>query len=262
MNMKNSFMKGGQVAAVVLCLCMSLVFAASCSKEKKARKMLSQEVVTVNADCPMEIIPGILSLNQFHLGEDWLAVDYRCANASASLYRGLDASLYKEQMLPALIGSLGTDFLQAMIDCGVGFRMTFSDESGARLSEISLTVDELKRYKDMRPGDMQPSSFLETCRREIESAQLNLPLNMGDGVVMTDYSLDGHTLVYTYTVEGVDYYPTEALDVMRSTLANVLRETYGSQLPLIKAENVLFRYVYHNAAGQVIADLTIDGQEL
>lgn len=185
------------------------------------KKLLEKTVEGVNEKCPIVVSPEI-QIAKLELEEDYLTYYFDYSEQSYMLPDEIDASLKKElanQILNAISRFSGEEkeILDLLLkkEMGLKFVMDFkrskkqitvkftAKEIRSKLNSADNASDDADNASDDNFADeeSETSSNLATLKSSVETGKNLLPMDLGNGITMTDMYLSNGSLYYIYDVD-------------------------------------------------------------
>lgn len=204
---------------MVAMLCFLAFGLTSCQDSDK--KLLEKTVEGVNEKCPIVVSPEI-QIAKLELEEDYLTYYFDYSEQSYMLPDEIDASLKKElanQILNAISRFSGEEkeILDLLLkkEMGLKFVMDFkrskkqitvkftAKEIRSKLNSADNASDDAENASDDSFADeeSETSSSLATLKSSVETGKKLLPMDLGNGITMTDMYLSNGSLYYIYEVD-------------------------------------------------------------
>ena len=204
---------------MVAMLCFLAFGLTGCQDSDK--KLLEKTVEGVNEKCPIVVSPEI-QIAKLELEEDYLTYYFDYSEQSYMLPDEIDASLKKElanQILNAISRFSGEEkeILDLLLkkEMGLKFVMDFkrskkqitvkftAKEIRSKLNSADNTSDNADNASDDSFADeeSETSSNLATLKSSVETGKNLLPMDLGNGITMTDMYLSNGSLYYIYDVD-------------------------------------------------------------
>lgn len=181
-----------------VCLTFAICLLVSCNSKVKK---LKEEVETANKECPINI-GGIISISSMTYLDDENVVEFKMTTNESvlkvSALKKIPNALKDNIMLSLMNSNESKKLLQELVDCDTKLRITLAGQQSGEKFSIDLTVDEIKSSLNDKMTKSQRAHKMVECSIDITKAQL--PLNMGNGITLTDYRIQGTDVVYTYTI--------------------------------------------------------------
>ena len=204
---------------MVAMLCFLAFGLTGCQDSDK--KLLEKTVEGVNEKCPIVVSPEI-QIAKLELEEDYLTYYFDYSEQSYMLPYEIDASLKKElanQILNAISRFSGEEkeILDLLLkkEMGLKFVMDFkrskkqitvkftAKEIRSKLNSADNASDDADNASDDSFADeeSETSSNLATLKSSVETGKKLLPMDLGNGITMTDMYLSNGSLYYIYEVD-------------------------------------------------------------
>lgn len=206
---------------MVAMLCFLAFGLTGCQDSDK--KLLEKTVEGVNEKCPIVVSPEI-QIAKLELEEDYLTYyfDYSELSYMLTYAYKIDASLKKElanQILNAISRFSGEEkeILDLLLkkEMGLKFVMDFkrskkqitvkftAKEIRSKLNSADNASDDADNASDDSFADeeSETSSNLATLKSSVETGKNLLPMDLGNGITMTDMYLSNGSLYYIYEVD-------------------------------------------------------------
>lgn len=245
-------------------IALQLFAITSCNLAGKAKLKLAVE--SANEECPLELIDGQCSITNFSLDGNTVVINYRCSDSYISLIQSQDKEYVRNNILSTLALRTDQEFIDMISEAQAAITLKFNNKDNKEIFTFEFSPEDIKETRRLAAtGELQPSSFLDMIRMEMKQFQETLPVEIDSNIILTDYVLDGTTLVYTYEITNNyddTYIADEKVASAKQSCIKALRTAYASQLQDIYDEGVKFRYIYKNHNGTTIYVIEIDGSDL
>lgn len=230
---------------IISCFVVAVLF--SCSENSAKLKAAIEEA---NKECPISLgIAGEMTSMAysnntveilFSFDEQFTNIDKLAANPAR----------VKETVMTAMVNERSKPLFDLMVEANANFRVIFKGKSSGKEAKMELQLSELE---DLMKKPM--ASNEEKLRLTIAQTNLQMPMDTGTGVVITELLDRGDAVIYKAKVSKKE---------QLSMIANSIEEVKNSQKLMFKmmgtAEKVFFRMVID--AGKDIGYLyTADGTD-
>ena len=233
--------------------------------------VLSQ-IQKANASCPIPVANGVGYISSIALDGSLVTYTisfqddyYQAIERSFSSERGKEALMLSVFMLNGQNGK-GDMMTELLINEGLGVKLIIESLSSSKLFECSLTADEFKAQR--AKIDMNPQEAMKRCLDiQVEMTSAALPMEIDEGMTMTDYRLSDETIVTTIVVDE-SLYSISQMRSNKSMIKDAMLEegvkdpSSKATLDLCKISHTGLRYhIVGNQSHQSL-DVDITSQEI
>ena len=204
---------------MVAMLCFLAFCLTGCQDSDK--KLLEKTVEGVNEKCPIVVSPEI-QIAKLELEEDYLTYYFDYSEQSYMLPDEIDASLKKElanQILNAISRFSGEEkeILDLLLKKEMGLKFVMDFKRSKKQITVKFTAKKIRsklKSADNASDDTdnasddsfadeesETSSNLATLKSSVETGKNMLPMDLGNGITMTDMYLSNGSLYYIYEVD-------------------------------------------------------------
>ncbi len=230
------------------------------------------QIQRANASCPIPVANGVGYVSSIALDGSLVTYTisfqddyYQAIERSFSNERGKEALMLSIFLLNGQNGK-GDMMTELLINEGLGVKLIIESLSSSKHFECSLTADEFEMLK--AKIDMNPQEAMKRCLDiQVEMTSAALPMEIDEGMTMTDYRLSDETIVTTIVVDESLY----SISQMRSNkplIKEVMLEegvkdpSSKATLDLCKISHTGLRYhIVGNQSHQSL-DVDITSQEI
>ena len=159
------------------------------------------QVARANRNCPIPIALGNGAVTDIHLENGFLTYYLSYDNPFYNLMSSVDSEKVKDALLMCFLclngqgGNQGNVLMDKLVEENCGLKIVISNSAKGKF-ECSATVNEIQSLRKRFELDPHEALYsLLTMNMEAERA--NLPMQIEEGITMTDYSLDGENIVIT-----------------------------------------------------------------
>ena len=193
-------------------LCFLAFGLTGCQDSDK--KLLEKTVEGVNEKCPIVVSPEI-QIAKLELEEDYLTYYFDYSEQSYMLPDEIDASLKKElanQILNAISRFSGEEkeILDLLLKKEMGLKFVMDFKRSKKQITVKFTAKEIRSKLNSADNasddssadeESETSSSLATLKSSVETGKNLLPMDLGNGITMTDMYLSNGSLYYIYEVD-------------------------------------------------------------
>ena len=197
---------------MVAMLCFLAFGLTGCQDSDK--KLLEKTVEGVNEKCPIVVSPEI-QIAKLELEEDYLTYYFDYSEQSYMLPDEIDASLKKElanQILNAISRFSGEEkeILDLLLKKEMGLKFVMDFKRSKKQITVKFTAKEIRSKLNSADNasddssadeESETSSNLATLKFSVETGKKLLPMDLGNGITMTDMYLSNGSLYYIYEVD-------------------------------------------------------------
>lgn len=197
---------------MVAMLCFLAFGLTGCQDSDK--KLLEKTVEGVNEKCPIVVNPEI-QIAKLELEEDYLTYYFDYSEQSYMLPDEIDASLKKElanQILNAISRFSGEEkeILDLLLKKEMGLKFVMDFKRSKKQITVKFTAKEIRSKLNSADNasddssadeESETSSSLATLKSSVETGKNLLPMDLGNGITMTDMYLSNGSLYYIYEVD-------------------------------------------------------------
>lgn len=159
------------------------------------------QVARANRNCPIPIALGNGAVTDIHLENGFLTYYLSYDNPFYNLMSSVNPEKVKDALLMCFLclngqgGNQGNVLMDKLVEENCGLKVVVSSSAKGKF-ECSATVNEIqllrKRFK------LDPHEALYSLLSvSMEAERANLPMQIEEGITMTDYSLVGENIVIT-----------------------------------------------------------------
>lgn len=178
----------------------------NCTNQNNSKSSFAAQVERANKDCPIPVGNGAGQLSKIKLENGYVVyyIDY-----TSQYFHYLEKTRSQEEVGELLTLSLlclngqegnhGDMFIDLLINEGCGMKVILSSNNSGR-SEYALTVEELKQLRNQYQQNPQESLY-RLLQMEMEFERTSLPMQIDEGMVVTDYALEDENIVITIELD-------------------------------------------------------------
>lgn len=186
-------------------------FKLSTAKKSEFARMIER----ADRDCPIPVAMGKGEITSIKLEDGFVTYYLSYDQSLRNVISGLnDKRKVKEGLLMSFLctnaqgNNQGNLIMDLLIRFNYGLRIVITESANGAF-ECSATVDEIKSLR--KRYQLNPHEALyNLLSLSIESERENLPMEIGEGMVMQDYLLDSDNIVIVITVDE-DIYSVEEM---------------------------------------------------
>lgn len=257
--------------SVLAALVAVVLTQVSCqpSREKAVANARQEVLATIDMlkkELPFEIAGGDLLMASAAVEGDLLVVECELSQRIVEAMLG-DNVVNSDRNYARIISNVGDDVVDELIDAGFGVRMVYRNrETRETVGDIVLSPAKLLEIREkVAKGEIRGYSWIELAHMEF--ARMELPVQLEEGVWLTDAYIEGRHVYYVGVVEeeiDPDLVSRELLQEIKEGILLGLREEEWFALSKndILKENVRFTYIYKDVNGTEWARIDIDAHEI
>lgn len=155
-----------------------------------------ESVINANAECPMAIGPTI-EITSISINRQYFTIRMKINTFGNGLVKGLDDTQTRD-MAMKLVKGFGMESIQLLVDMQIGMRVvvnTDTDES----KTITLSA------KDLEEAMNSETTPMEAVEEYINNSKRSFPMDMHNGMVMTDIYIKDRLVVNEITIDESVY---------------------------------------------------------
>jgi hypothetical protein len=159
------------------------------------------QVARANRNCPIPIALGNGAVTAIHLENGFLTYYLSYDNPFYNLMSSVDPEKVKDALLMCFLclngqgGNQGDVLMDKLVEENFGLKIIISSSAKGKF-ECSATVNEIQSLR--KRFELDPHEALYSLlSMSMEAERANLPMQIEEGITMTDYSLDGENIVIT-----------------------------------------------------------------
>ena len=227
------------------------------------------QVARANQDCPIPVALGNGAITAIHLENGYLTyyLSYDCP--FYNLISQVDQEKVKEASLMCFLclngqgDNHGGVLMDKLVEENCGLKIVISNSAKGKY-ECSATVQDILSMR--RQFELDPHEALYSLlSMSMEAERANLPMQIGEGIVMTDYSLDGENIVITAEMDenlySIDELNANISAVKNSMIKDGVNDADSKALfDLCKVSHtgLVYRYVGNHSRRQCNVVITSD----
>ena len=194
------------IAFVVLSVISQGLKSVYSGQDHAVDNSVRSQIQRANASCPILVANGVgyvssitLEGNLVTYGISFQDDYYQTIERYFTTERGKESLMLSIFMLNAQNGK-GDMMTELLINEGLGVKLTIKSLSSSKHFDCALTADE---FKSLRAKiDMNPQEAMKRCLDiQVEMTSAALPMEIDEGMTMTDYRLSDETIVTTIVVD-------------------------------------------------------------
>lgn len=181
------------------------------------------QVARANRDCPIPVALGNGAVTAIHLENGYLTYYLSYDNPFYNLISQEDQEKAKEALMMCFLclngqgDNQGDVLLDKLVGENCGLKIVISNSAKGKY-ECSATVQDILSMR--RRFELDPHEALYSLlSMSMEAERVNLPMQIEEGIVMTDYSLDGENIVITAEMDE-NLYSIDELNANISAVKN------------------------------------------
>lgn len=229
------------------------------------------QVACANRDCPIPVALGNGAVTAIHLENGFLTYYLSYDNPFYNLMSGVDQEKVKDALLMCFLclngqgGNQGDVLMDKLVEENFGLKIIISSSAKGKF-ECSATVNEIQSLR--KRFELDPHEALYSLlSMSMEAERANLPMQIEEGIRMTDYSLDGENIVITAEMDeslySIDELNKNINAVKNSMIENGVKDADSKALlDLCKVSHtgLVYRYVGNNTHKQ--CNIVISSDEI
>lgn len=227
------------------------------------------QVARANQDCPIPVALGNGAVTAIHLENGYLTYyqSYDCP--FYNLISSVDQEKVKEASLMCFLclngqgDNHGGVLMDKLVEENCGRKIVISNSAKGKY-ECSATVQDilsLRRHFELDPHE----ALYSLLSMSMEAERVNLPMQIGEGIVMTDYSLDGENIVITAEMDE-NLYSIDELNANISAIkSSMIKDGVNDadskalfDLCKVSHKGLVYRYVGNHSRKQCNVVITSD----
>lgn len=227
------------------------------------------QVARANQDCPIPVALGNGAVTSIHLENGYLTYYLSYDNPFYNLVSQVDQEKVKEALLMCFLclngqgDNQGGVLLDKLVEEKCGLKIVISNSAKGKY-ECSATVQDILSMR--RRFELDPHEALYSLlSMSMKAERANLPMQIGEGIVMTDYSLDGENIVITAEMDenlySIDELNANISAVKNSMIKDGVNDADSKALfDLCKVSHtgLVYRYVGNHSRRQCNVVITSD----
>ena len=227
------------------------------------------QVARANQDCPIPVALGNGAVTSIHLENGYLTYYLSYDNPFYNLVSQVDQEKVKEALLMCFLclngqgDNQGGVLLDKLLEEKCGLKIVISNSAKGKY-ECSATVQDILSMR--RRFELDPHEALYSLlSMSMKAEGANLPMQIGEGIVMTDYSLDGENIVITAEMDenlySIDELNANISAVKNSMIKDGVNDADSKALfDLCKVSHtgLVYRYVGNHSRRQCNVVITSD----
>lgn len=229
------------------------------------------QVACANRNCPIPVALGNGAVTAIHLENGFLTYYLSYDNPFYNLMSGVDQEKVKDALLMCFLclngqgGNQGDVLMDKLVEENFGLKIIISSSAKGKF-ECSATVNEIQSLR--KRFELDPHEALYSLlSMSMEAERANLPMQIEEGIRMTDYSLDGENIVITAEMDeslySIDELNKNINAVKNSMIGNGVKDADSKALlDLCKVSHtgLVYRYVGNNTHKQ--CNIVISSDEI
>ena len=175
---------------------------------------LESQIERANRDCPIPIMEGKSEVSAIKLEDDCITYYFKYDNSfddylskiknSTSLKEGFLCSFL---CMNAQQNGLGDRLMDKLIEENLGIKYVIN-QSKANAFECKMAPAEIKHFREKFKLNPHEAMY-NIIKLDLEAEKEQLPMEIDEGMTMTDYELDGNNIIMTIIVDE-DLYELDA----------------------------------------------------
>lgn len=229
------------------------------------------QVACANRNCPIPVALGNGAVTAIHLENGFLTYYLAYDNPFYNLVSSVDQEKVKEALLMCFLclngqgGNQGDVLMDKLVEENFGLKIIISSSAKGKF-ECSATMNEIQSLR--KRFELDPHEALYSLlSMSMEAERANLPMQIEEGIRMTNYSLDGENIVITAEMDeslySIDELNKNINAVKNSMIENGVKDADSKALlDLCKVSHtgLVYRYVGNNTHKQ--CNIVISSDEI
>ena len=207
------------ILLTVILLVAAITVAYCLHNQNQPSEEFRRSIEKADEQCPYSLGEGMGTADGIKLEDGYVVYYYtfRAENINIEMYRSHPDLTKKQIALSFFIqnglgNNKGNQMLDALIENNCGMKHDVKTTEGEHF-ECKVTVDELKEIKKQY-GPSPQDAMAELIRIQLEATKSSLPIEVEEGLFLTDYSIDDNYLTRTYTIDENIYEISELENAM------------------------------------------------
>ena len=227
------------------------------------------QVARANRDCPIPVALGTGAVTGIHLENGYLTYSLSYDNPFYNLISQVNQEKVKEALLMCFLCLNGQDdnqgnlLLDKLVEENCGLKIVIRNSAKGKF-ECSATVQDIMSLR--RRFELDPHEALYSLlAMSMEAERVNLPMQIEEGIVMTDYNLDGENIVITAEMDenlySIDELNANISAIKSSMIKDGVNDADSKALfDLCKVSHtgLVYRYVGNHSLRQCNVVITSD----
>ena len=235
-----------------------ILVSSSCSHDNE---QLKKVIEAANEECPVDV-EGLITLTEMMYEDGNVGCVYTCSELYAVSISSVEEQTLKANVISAM-AQQQHEFIKIVLDAAAGFNLYFRNAEGENVRTVRISGQEVKDLVDQyKKGTLKKPTFIEQTRAELENNKSSLPVEVADGLMLTNMEIEGSKIIYTYEVDSRINLNQSMEASTKSEVVTSLKNIYAARINELVSENVVFEYVYKNNAGDTLLLLTITPSDL
>lgn len=180
----------------IICLALILLSGFAAMAQSLTYEEFEESVISTNAECPMAMGPTV-ELSSMSINRQYFTIRMKVNTFGNGLVKGLDDAQARD-MAMKLVKGFGKESMQLFVDMQIGMRVvvnTDTDES----KTITLSA------KDLEEAMNSETTPMEAVEEYINNSKRSFPMDMHNGMVMTDIYIKDGLVVNEITIDESVY---------------------------------------------------------
>ena len=227
------------------------------------------QVARANQDCPIPVALGNGAVTAIHLENGYLTYYLSYDYPFYNLVSQVDQEKVKEALLMCFLclngqgDNQGGVLIDKLVEENYGLKIVISNSAKGKY-ECSATVHDILSMR--RRFELDPHEALYSLlAMSMEAERVNLPMQIEEGIVMTDYNLDGENIVITAEMDenlySIDELNANISAIKSSMIKDGVNDADSKALfDLCKVSHtgLVYRYVGNHSRRQCNVVITSD----
>lgn len=212
------------------------------------------QMARANRSCPIPVALGNGAVTAIQLKNGYLTYYLSYDNPFYNLVSVIDHDKAKEALLMCCLclngqgDNQGRILIDKLVEENCGLKVVINSSAKGKF-ECSATVQDIQLMR--RRFELDPHEALYSLlSMSIEAENTNLPMQIEEGIVMTDYSLDGENIIITAEMDenlySIDELNANISAVKNSMIENGVNDTdsrFLFDMCKISHTGLVYRYV-------------------
>lgn len=272
--MKRFFKITGTVLGITfLCLMVvaqiaKTVIRPTVEKELEFERMIER----ANRDCPIPVAMGNGEVTGIKLENGYVTYYLNYDSGFTNILSKIDdQAKVKEGLLMCFLclnaqeNSQGDLLMDLLVKYGYGLRVVIT-ESATNKFDFKINADEIDSLREKYQLDPHKALY-NLLAISIEAERASLPMQIDEGMLLTDYSLDGENIVMTILIDE-NLYPIDAMASNRNLLKENMFEAGLSDpsskalFDICKVSHSGLKYIFKGKQSHKTFDILLSSAEI
>ncbi len=256
----------------IICVMVVLSFitmATSCWNKGLSDSEKNQVLQSIRSKLPMQLIEDEMVITDVEFDEDQLSYTI-LVSPEYFEYVGSNKELNSDENVAQVIQLIGDNDVKVLIDNHLGLKYNYIKRDARSVKRvIDISPERLEEIWDkMQSGDVEATSFIEQIEDEFED--MDLPVEMAEGLLLTKAYVDGNKVCYVFKFEEIEDMDTdseefqEIYDEMKEEMTTGLRGESIFQISKrqILSEDIRFVFTYTNKYGKTLFTIKLKPEDI